>query len=63
LLPIKRSLTAIKVKYVVNEKHQNNHLDDGQWEEFEIKRFALSVISGSSHVVAHIMVTGDLHGR
>jgi hypothetical protein len=48
---------------VVNEKHQNNHLDDGQWEEFKIKRFAFSVISGSSHVVAYIMVTGDLHGR
>jgi len=25
--------------------------------------FALSVVSGSSHVVAHMMATGGLYGR
>jgi DNA-binding sugar fermentation-stimulating protein len=28
-----------------------------------IKRFVLSVISDSSHVVAHMIATGGLHGR
>jgi len=32
-------------------------------EEFGIKRFACSVVSGSSFVVAHMIVTGGLHGR
>jgi hypothetical protein len=30
---------------------------------FGTKRFAFFVVSGSSHVVAHMMATGDLHGR
>jgi hypothetical protein len=32
-------------------------------EELEIKRFVFSVVSGSSSVVAYMMVIGGLHGR
>jgi hypothetical protein len=32
-------------------------------DEFGIKRFAPSVVSSSSLVVAHMMATGGLHGR
>lgn len=33
-----------------------------QWQEFRIKEFAFLVISGSSHMVANIIIIGDLHG-
>jgi hypothetical protein len=32
-------------------------------KKFGIKRFAFSVVSGSSLVVAHMMATEGLHGR
>jgi len=34
-----------------------------QWYKLETKRFVPSMVSGSSHVVANMMVTGGLHGR
>ena len=42
---------------------KKNHLDGGPVVKAWTKRFAYSVISGSSPVVAHMMVTGGLHGR
>jgi hypothetical protein len=30
---------------------------------FDIKKFVFLMILGSSHVVANMIVTGDLHGR
>ena len=40
-----------------------NHLDGGPVIRAWIKRFVFFVVSGSSLVVAHMMITGGLHGR
>jgi hypothetical protein len=34
-----------------------------QWYELGTKRFAPSVVSGSSPVVTHMIATGGLHGH
>jgi hypothetical protein len=46
-----------------NKKKETNHLGGGLVVKLGTKRFAFSVISGSSPVVAHMMATGGLHGR
>jgi len=41
----------------------SNYLGDSPVVRAWIKRFASFVVSGSSHVVAHMMATGGLHGH
>jgi len=40
-----------------------NHLGGGSVVRAWNQEVCSSVVSGSSHVVAHMMVTGGLHGR
>jgi hypothetical protein len=47
----------------IERKKVKNRKIKKQENEFGIKRFAPSVVSSSSPVVAHIMVTGGLHDR
>jgi hypothetical protein len=44
-------------------KKNKNTLHKTKYPFCGTKRFAPSVVSGSSPVVAHMMVTGGLHGR
>ena len=48
---------------IIKNYIQNNHLGSGPVVRAWTKRFALSVVSSSSSVVAHMMATGGLHGR
>ena len=48
---------------IIMVKKNKNTLHKTKYPFCGTKRFAPSVVSGSSPVVAHMMVTGGLHGR
>jgi len=52
---------SIKIKFFLTKIKKIAPLQSCR--TMNLVRFAPSVVSGSSHVVAHMMPTGGLHGR
>jgi hypothetical protein len=59
----KFKITRLYHQVIDQDYSKFNYLGGGSIVKTWTKRFAPSVVSGSSPVVAHMMATGGLHGR